>query len=73
MLRFILIVMIMIVLLRVGQDDPFIGFGLYLLLALSFIYITTNYIEKQIESGALEQIPDDEEEREKYYYVINSK
>lgn len=70
-LRFILIIMIMVVLLRVGQENPYVGFGLYLFLAVSFVLYSNNaaeYDDLQFERKML-RTP---EGRRKYYQIINS-
>jgi len=72
MLRFILIVMIMVVLLRIGQDDPYTAFGLYLLMSVSFVYYANNYVDTEVKDGRL-NVAKLEANRIAYYRKINSK
>jgi hypothetical protein len=71
MLRFILIIMIMIVILKVGQDNPYIGFSIYLFLATSFVLYSNNIVVyKDIEfEREMLKTP---EGRLRYYQIINS-
>lgn len=72
MLRFILVVMILIVLLRVGQENPYVGFGLYLFLVVSFVLYTNNMVEcddLRFERKML-RTP---EGRKRYLEIINSR
>lgn len=70
-LRFILIIMIMIVLLRVGQENPSVGFGLYLFLAISFIMYTNNTVEQEDLRFEREMLKTPEGRRQ-YLEIINS-
>lgn len=45
MLRFILAVMIIAVLLKITQDNAYIGFGLYLIMYASFMLYTMNTLD----------------------------
>ncbi|VBB18856.1 hypothetical protein YASMINEVIRUS_1388 [Yasminevirus sp. GU-2018] len=45
MLRFILMVMLLLVILKVSQEDPYLGFGIYLTLSVGFMLFTVNEIE----------------------------
>ena len=44
MLRFILIVVLIAVLLKVTQDNAYVGFGIYLFLTVSFMIYTINTV-----------------------------
>ena len=71
MLYFILILMLIIVLFRVGQENPYVGFSLYLFLATSFVMYTNNMAEcddLRFERNMLKT----PEGRRKYYHIINS-
>jgi hypothetical protein len=46
MLRFILIVMLLIVIVKVSQDNPYIGFGMYFALSAGFMIYTLNIVDK---------------------------
>jgi len=62
----------MIVLLRVGQDNPYVGFGLYLFLTVSFIMYTNNMVE--YDDMAFERnLLKTPEGRRRYYQLINSR
>ena len=70
-LRFMLIIIIILILLKVGQQNPYIGFGLYLALVVSF----TVYTNSQVEHDDLEFVKEmlkTPEGRRKYYKIINS-
>lgn len=71
MLRFILIVMIMIVLLTVGQKNPYMGFSLYLVLAMSFVFYTNNLVECEDLEYEREMLKTPEG-RQKYYRILNA-
>jgi hypothetical protein len=71
-LRFILLIMIMIVLLRVGQDNPYIGFSLYLFLSVSFVLYTNNVVECEDLKFEREMLKTPEGRR-RYYELINSR
>jgi hypothetical protein len=62
----------MIVLLRVGQENPYVGFGLYLFITVSFVMYTNNMAECEdlkFERNMLKT----PEGRRRYYELINSK
>lgn len=71
MLRFIFIIMILVVIMKISQDNPYVGFGMYFFLSVGFMYYTINIVDR-----------DEEELRAKrrksaaiydnYYYTINS-
>ena len=72
MLRFIFLVMLIIVILKVGQDNPYIGFAIYLFLSTSFVIYTNNrvkYDDLEFKNKMLKT----KEGRKKYYEIINSK
>jgi hypothetical protein len=46
MLRFILAIMMIGVLLKVARDNPYVGFGLWLFFALSFMIYTNNIVDR---------------------------
>lgn len=46
MLRFILAIMIIGVLLKVARINPYVGFGLWLFLSLSFMIYTNNQVDR---------------------------
>ena len=46
MLRFILIVMLLVVITKVSQDNPYIGFGIYFALYVGFMIYTLNIVDK---------------------------
>lgn len=71
-LRFILIVMIMIVLLRVGQENPYVGFSLYLFLTVSFVIYTNNIVECEDLKFERKMLKTPEGRRI-YYDMINSR
>lgn len=75
MLRFILAVVLIAVLLKVTQDNAYLGFGLYLFLAVVFMIYTINTVNMLDcdKSTDLERkILRSPIERKKYYYMINS-
>jgi hypothetical protein len=70
MLRFILAVILIAVLLKVTQMDPYVGFGLYMILATSFMIYALNAVDcDEIESR--DELLKDPRNRGKYYYSIN--
>lgn len=72
MLRFILCMLLVAVLLKITQTDPYVGFGLYLTLGVSFMVYSLNRVdcEDLEERNRLLKNPD----TARYYYqVINSK
>lgn len=71
MLRFLLLLMLIIVLFKVGQENPRVGFGLYLFLVCSFVIYSNNIVESkdlQFERELLKT----REGRKIYYEIINS-
>jgi len=61
----------MVVLLRVGQENPYVGFSLYLFLAVSFVLYANNAVECEdieFERNMLKT----PEGRRRYYKLINS-
>ena len=71
MLRFILAVLIIAVMLRVTQDNPYVGFGLWFFLMLAFMIYTINSVD--CEDVELErEILMSPEKRRQYYYMINA-
>jgi hypothetical protein len=71
MIRFILAIMILVVLLKVTQDNPYVGFGIWMVLAVSFLVYTVNMIDcddVEYEQHMLKT----KEGRRKYYYLINA-
>jgi hypothetical protein len=75
MLRFILAVVLIAVILKATQDNPYIGFGLYLFLIVAFMIHTINTVniiecdDTEFERKML-RTP---ESRKQYYYMLNSK
>ena len=72
MLRFILIIMILIVLFRVGQENPYVGFGLYMFIAVSFVLYSNNMVESEELEFEREMLKTPEGRRT-YYELINSR
>jgi hypothetical protein len=75
MLRFILAVVLMAVLLKVTQENAYIGFGIYLFLAVAFMIYTINTVNTldcdettKIEREMLRS----PSSRRKFYYMLNS-
>lgn len=71
MLRFILLVMIMAVLLKVSQDNAYIGFGIYLFLSISFMIYTINSVDYE-EINFERKMLNSPAARKRYYYMLNS-
>lgn len=71
MLRFILILMIMVVLLSVGQDNPYVAFSLYLFMVVSFVIYTNNIAECEDLEFERELLKTPEG-RQKYYLILNA-
>ena len=72
MLRFILILSLIAVLLKIGKDNPYIGFSIYLFAVFCFIVYTINIVnedEKKIKTNIDKTL----NERKKYYGGMNSK
>ena len=71
MLRFILAVLLIAVLLKITQDNAYVGFGIYLLLSVSFMIYTINDVdcdEIEFERKMLRS----PSTRKKYYYMLNT-
>ena len=70
-LRFILAVLLCMVIFKIGQDNPQLSFGLWLFIALSFMFYTINSVDcEQIEiERELLKTP---QGRRQYYRIINS-
>lgn len=71
MLRFILAIMLLAVIFKISQDNPYIGFGIWLFMAVTFMAYTINsvdYEDVKYERELLRTI----EGRRKYYHIINS-
>ena len=70
MLRFILIVVLIAVLLKITQSDPYVGFGLYMVLATAYMIYAINMVDcEEIEER--KRLLDDPETAGKYYHSIN--
>jgi len=72
MLRFILALLIILVLLKVSQSNPQMGFGLYFLLALSFTIYTIDIVDRddvEHERNVLRST----KRRQLFFQTINSK
>lgn len=71
MLRFILAVLLIAVLLKITQDNAYVGFGVYLFLSVAFMIYTINDVDceeieferKMLRSPAT---------RKRYYYMLNT-
>ena len=64
--------MTMIVILKVGQENPYVGFSIYLFLTVSFVI----YINNKVEYGGVifeRDMLKTLEGRRQYYQLINSK
>ena len=64
--------MLLIVILKVGQENAYVGFSIYLFLAVSFVTYTNNNVEcddLKFEREMLKTV----EGRRRYYQLINSK
>ena len=46
MLRFVLAILIIAVVLKVSQDDPYIGFGIWTLLTIAFFVYALNRVDQ---------------------------
>lgn len=82
MLRFILAIAILGVLLKVARDNPYVGFGLWLFLAISFIIYTNNIVDHSDIKDERDLLKTFEGRRQccainlpslNYYSAINSK
>ena len=72
MLRFILILISIAVILKIGKNNPYIGFTIYLFSILCFIIYTINIVnkdEKKIKTNIEETL----NKRKIYYDKMNSK
>ena len=71
MLRFTLAVLLIAVLLKITQDNAYIGFGIYLFLVVSFMIYTINVVDGEkidFERNMLRSPTN----RKKYYYMLNT-
>jgi hypothetical protein len=72
MLRFILAVVLIAVLLNITRSNPYVGFGLYLVLATAFMIYAINTVDcEEIEERR--RLLEDPRTAGKYYYTINFK
>lgn len=71
MLRFLLIIVLMCIIFKVSQYNVYIGFGIYLFLAASFMAYTSNTVDQEYNDYERELLRT-KEGRDKYYYIINS-
>lgn len=72
MLRFILIVVLIAVLLKITQSDPYVGFGLYMVLATAYMIYAINMVDcDEIEER--KKLVNDPSTASKYYHSINFK
>ena len=71
MLRFLLAVMLIAVLLKIGQDNAYIGFGAWLFLALAFMIYTTNSVDCEDIEYERKMLRTSKGRRQ-YYRMINS-
>lgn len=72
MLRYILAILAIIVILRIGQDNPYISFAAITIPMMLFVFWSLNNVDninKERERQMLKTI----EGRRKIYYEINSK
>ena len=71
MLRFILAIMIIAVIFKVSQDNLYVGFGIYMFMAVAFMIYTINAVECDDVEYQRKMLRT-KEGRKKYYYIINS-
>lgn len=72
MLRFLFAIMIIAVIFKVSQENIHIGFGIYLFMAVSFMFYTINSIECD-DVKYQRKLLRTKEGRLLYYNIINSK
>jgi len=75
MLRFILIVLIIAVLLKVTQENAYIGFGLYLFLFVSFMIYTIDIVNATDDCDNVHierKLLRSPASRKKFYYMLNA-
>jgi hypothetical protein len=63
--------MLIAVLLKITQENAYIGFGLYLLLSVSFMIYTINIVDCE-ELEFQRKMLKTPKSRKKYYYMLNS-
>ena len=71
MLRFILAILLMMVLFKITQDNAYIGFGLWLFMAVTFMTYTINSVDCEDVEFERELLKTPEGRR-RYYEIINS-
>lgn len=71
MLRFILAIIMIIVLLKITEDNAYIGFGLWLFLAVTFMIYTINNIDCK-DVNFERKMLSTADGRRKYYKLINA-
>lgn len=72
MIPFLLLIMIICIIFKIGQDNVYIGFGLWLTIVLFFVTYTLNSVDKEDIEYERKMLKT-REGRKKLYYLINSK
>jgi hypothetical protein len=72
MLRFILAIVLIAVLLKITQTNPYVGFGLYLVLATAFMIYAINMVDCE-DIDERRRLLEDPNTAKRYYYSINFK
>lgn len=71
MLRFVLAILIIAVVLKVSQDDPYIGFGIWAMLTIAFFVYALNRVD-QDDLDFEKRMNRTPKNRKKLFYLLNA-